>query len=207
MRLTQVDLAQFKPKSSELPPLEGQLLGRIRVHGSGASVHKTAATAEGELSLVVPQGRMREVFAELTGIDVSRGLGLFLAKSDATTDVRCAVANFQASNGDLNAATLVIDTAHVLITGSGHLDLKTEALDLALRGQPKEVRLFRLRSPIKVRGTLLHPLIGVDAGKAIGQAGGSRRFGRAVDAVGGHTRLCRWGPGKKMPIAPPCSLP
>ncbi len=64
-----------------------------------------------------------------------------------------------------------------MITGSGHLDLKTEALDLALRGQPKEVRLFRLRSPIKVRGTLLHPQIGVDAGKAIGQAGAAAALG------------------------------
>ncbi len=71
----------------------------------------------------------------------------------------------------------MVDTTHVLITGSGRVDLKTEALDLSLRGQPKEVRLFRIRSPIKLRGTLLHPEVGVDAGKAIGQAGAAAAIG------------------------------
>jgi len=120
---------------------------------------------------------MRAVIAELTGIDLSRGLGLFLTKSDATTAVRCGVANFHAGAGDLKATTFVIDTNHVLVTANGHVDLSSERLDLALRGQPKELRLFRLRTPIVVHGSLSHPQIGVQAGKAIGQAGGAAALG------------------------------
>ncbi len=173
MKLSQVDLAQFKPKSSAEAPLEGHLLGRIKLEGSGTSVHKTAENAEGDITLVIPQGKMREAFAELTGIDLSRGLGLILTKNQQNTDVRCGVANFKAGGGDLKATALLIDTTNVLVTGQGHIDLRTEALDLSLRGQPKEARLLRLRTPITLRGSLLQPKIGVQAGKLAAQTGGA----------------------------------
>lgn len=173
MKLSNVDLAQFKPKSGKDAPFEGQLLGRIKMHGSGTSVHKAAADADGEITLVIPKGEMREALAELTGIDLSRGLGLILTKNEQQTEVRCGVANFTADNGDLKATTLLIDTTNVLITGQGQIDLKNETLDLSLRGQPKKVRIFRLRTPITLRGTLLKPKIGVQPGKLAAQTGGA----------------------------------
>jgi hypothetical protein len=173
MKLTNVDLAQFKPKSSKEAPLEGQLTGRIKLHGSGTSVHKTAADAEGEITLVIPHGEMREALAELTGIDLSRGLGLILTKNQQQTDLRCGVASFKADNGDMKATSLLIDTTNVLITGQGHINLQNETLDLALRGQPKKVRVFRLRTPITLKGTLLKPKIGVQPGKLAAQTGGA----------------------------------
>lgn len=183
MKLSNVDLAEFKPKSGKDAPLEGQLLGRIKMRGSGTSVHKTAANANGDLTLVIPKGEMREALAELTGIDLSRGLGLMLTKNEQKTDVRCGVANFRADNGDLRATTIVIDTTNVLVTGQGQIDLKDETLDLSLRGQPKEVRILRLRTPITVRGTLLQPKIGVQAGKLAAQTGGAVALGTLLTPV------------------------
>ncbi len=173
MKLSNVDLAQFKPKSGKDSALEGQLLGRIKVHGSGTSVHKTAAGADGDITLVIPSGEMREAFAELMGIDLSRGLGLILTKNEQKTALRCGVANFQAEDGDLKATTIVIDTTNVLVTGQGSIHLNSEALDLSLRGQPKKVRVLRLRTPITIRGSLLAPKVGVDAGKLAAQTGGA----------------------------------
>jgi AsmA family protein len=177
MKLSNVDMSQFKSKSAASAPLEGHLIGRIRLHGSGTSVHKAAANADGDITVVMPQGEMREVLAELTGIDVSRSLGLLVTKNQKDTEVRCGVANFHADDGDLKAATLVVDTTHVLVTGSGHVNLKTEALDLSLRGQPKEVRLFRIRAPILLKGSLSHPTIGVQPGKLAAQTGGAVALG------------------------------
>ena len=177
MRLSNVDLSQFKSKDSTTPPFSGPLLGRFRLHGVGGSVHKAASTAEGDVTFVVPKGEMRSVLAELTGINLSRGIGLFLTKSDSATAIRCGVANFHAHEGELVANALTIDTTHVLITGRGHIDLKSEKIDMELGGQPKEVRFLRLRTPIKLHGTLAHPQIGVDTGKALEQAGGAAALG------------------------------
>jgi AsmA family protein len=177
MKLSDIDMSQFKSKTAASAPLEGHLLGRIRLRGSGTSVHKAASNADGDITVVMPQGQMREVLAELTGIDVSRSLGLLITKNQKDTEVRCGVANFHADDGDLKATTLVVDTTHVLVTGDGHVNLKTEALDLSLRGQPKEVRIFRIRAPILLKGSLLHPTIGVQPGKLAAQTGGAVALG------------------------------
>lgn len=183
MKLDGVNLAQFKPKGSETAPLDGQLLGRMRFHGTGSSVHKTAAGANGDLTLVVPKGDMRAAFAELTGIDLDKGLGLLLTKKDAKTEVRCGVASFHADNGDLKATTLLVDTTHVLVTGGGDVNLQNEALNLSLRGRPKGVRLVRLRSPIKIHGTLSHPDIGLEPGTVLAQAGGAAALATLLTPV------------------------
>jgi uncharacterized protein involved in outer membrane biogenesis len=183
MKVSNVDLAQFKPKSATAAPLEGQMLGRVKLRASGTSVHKAAANAQGDITLVVPKGEMREALAELTGIDLSRGLGLILTKNEQKTELRCGVANFKAGDGDLKATTFVIDTTNVLVTGQGQIDLKSEALDLALRGQPKKARILRLRTPITIRGSLLQPKIGVQPGKLAAQTGGAVALGTLLTPV------------------------
>jgi uncharacterized protein involved in outer membrane biogenesis len=67
MHLTNLNLAKFKSNGSDTPPLEGQMIGRVRLTGHGGSVHKAAATSSGDLTIVMPHGRMRAAFAELTG--------------------------------------------------------------------------------------------------------------------------------------------
>jgi AsmA family protein len=183
MKLSNVELAEFKPKSGKEAPFEGRLLGRIKLHGTGTSVHKTAADAEGGITFVVPQGEMREALAELTGIDLSRGLGLILTKNENKTDIRCGVASFKASDGDLKASTFVIDTTNVLVTGQGDINLKDETLDLSLQGKPKKARMLRLRTPITLRGTLLQPKIGVNPGKLAAQTGGAVALGALLTPV------------------------
>jgi uncharacterized protein involved in outer membrane biogenesis len=71
----------------------------------------------------------------------------------------------------------------VLITGGGDLNLRSEALDMSLRGQPKKIRLVRLRSPIKIHGSLLHPQFGLQAANVVGQAGGAIALGTLLTPV------------------------
>jgi uncharacterized protein involved in outer membrane biogenesis len=183
MKLENLDLAQFKPDASNTAPLAGDLVGRIKLHGAGTSVHKAAADAAGDITFVVPQGEMRAAFAELTGINVASGLGLLLTKKEENTAIRCGVMNFHADHGDLKATTLLVDTNRVLITGSGDLNLDTEGLDMSLRGQPKGFRLVRLRSPIKIHGSLSHPQIGLQTANVVSQAGGAIALGTLLTPV------------------------
>jgi AsmA family protein len=165
MRMADVDLAQFKTAKMTEPPLSGKLAGRVKVHGTGSSIHKFAAGADGGVSLIIPGGEVNQALAELTGINVTRGLGLLLAKNDAKTAIRCGVVDFQAQKGTLGAKTVFVDTTDVLITGRGGINLNSEALNLSFRGEPKKLRLTRVRAPITVKGTLEHPSLGIDAGK------------------------------------------
>ncbi len=183
MRVDDVDLSQFKTAAMKTSPLSGTLIGRLRIHGFGQSVHKLASTADGAMSLIIPQGEINEAIAELTGINLTRGLGLLLAKNETKTSIRCGVLDFQAQNGDLTAKSFFIDTTDVLITGRGEVHLDSEALNLALKGDPKKLRLTRLRSPITIKGTLKTPAVGIDAGELAKQGAVATALGTLLTPV------------------------
>lgn len=171
MRLANVDLSQFKSATAQQAPLAGVLSGRFKFHGTGASVHKFASTSDGSVSVVIPHGRINDAIAELTGINVLKGLGLLISKDQSQADIRCGIVDFKDRAGVLNTTTVYMDTSHVLITGRGNINLSSETLDLALQGDPKSITLLRLRSPISLHGTFLHPAVGIQAGKVAEQVG------------------------------------
>jgi uncharacterized protein involved in outer membrane biogenesis len=177
MRIDGVDLSEFKSATAKEAPLDGTILARFKFHGAGASVHKLAASSDGAVSVVVPHGQINNAIAELTGINVLKGLGLLLTKQQQKTDIRCGIIDFKDHLGMLDTTTVYLDTSDVLITGRGSINLGDEDIHLALEGNPKHVRLLRLRSPISLGGTLLHPSVGIKVGKLAEQAGVAAALG------------------------------
>jgi AsmA family protein len=157
LRIAAAQLGPLFKKDAAAAPLEGSLQARIRIVGSGRSVHQVAANATGTVTAQMSGGALRKSFAEMTDVDL-RGLGLLLVKDKKDVAVRCALARFKAQDGTLIAQELLADTDPVLITGEGNIHLGSELLDLAIRGNPKGLRLLRLRTPLLVQGTLRHPL-------------------------------------------------
>ena len=145
--------------------------------GDGDTIHKAAANANGTVSIVVPQGKIRAAFAELMGVNVTRGLGLLFTNDKSDTGLRCGVANFHATNGMLTATTFVVDTDVVRAEGQGTIDLNTEAMDLTLNGKPKQFRLFHLAAPVSVGGHIKSPKFGLKPGNAPLQIAGSVALG------------------------------
>jgi len=182
MRLSNIHAEDFF-RTSANPPLSGLIEARAKLHGVGGSVHAAASTASGSLAVVAPGGQIRQSLAELMGVDVIKGLGLYLAHDQRPTGVRCAVADFQANGGVLTARNLVLDTDPVLATGKGSINLATERLDLQLQGHPKRFQLIRLASPVTVSGALKAPKVGVKAGAAPLQAAIGVALGALVSPV------------------------
>ncbi len=183
MQMTNIDLSQFKSPAMTSAPLTGSLEGRIRLTGAGDSVHKFASSAQGAISMIVPQGEIEAGIAELTGINVTRGLGLLLGDKDHKTEIRCSVMDFQAERGTLAEKTFFVDTTDVLISGRGDINLQDEKLNLELKGDPKHIRFTRVRAPITVGGTLAHPSIGVDVKKLAGQGAVAAALGTLLTPV------------------------
>lgn len=175
-RLSAVDLAEIHAKNGS-PPLDGTLLARIAIHGKGRSVHEVASSADGTFTSVIPHGAVRSAFAELTGINVARGLGLLLTKNEQQTEIRCAVADFNSHEGVLAAQNIVIDTKTMRITGKGNIDLRNETLDLSINGQPKKIRFLTIKSPVVIRGALRKPSIALEAGHVAKQGAEAAALG------------------------------
>ncbi len=180
-RITDVQLDQLKGKKPDAkPPLAGVIQGRAVLEGSGDSVHDVMAGADGRVSFIVPQGEVNAALAELTGINVARGLGLLLKGSDDKTDIRCGVAQFGVQDGIMRADNVVFDTRDVRITGRGEIRLGPEELDLSIKGEPKKLRLARLRTPVEINGHLRDPSIGVNVGKVAKQGAVAAAIGAVL---------------------------
>jgi uncharacterized protein involved in outer membrane biogenesis len=169
LRFRDINLQQFVPATNGQSPIEGVLEARAKLHGTGKSVHKAAATANGTVTAVVPRGAVRKQFVELLGIDLDQAL--FLSGSDDQTNVRCAVADFSAKDGTLSARHIVFDTESVNVNGGGTINLGDETLNMTVQGAPKSIRLVRLHAPITITGSLSKPSIGIKPAGAIAQAG------------------------------------
>lgn len=152
-------------------PISGVLEARAVLTGTGKSVHDAASNASGTFTAVVPSGGMRHSLAEWTGVDVLSALSLNLAGDNSNTNLRCAVASFDARGGVMTSQQMVIDTDPVRVDGSGSISLKDETLDLKLQGKPKHFQIMRLRAPITMKGPWAHPALGVEAGPAVAQGG------------------------------------
>jgi uncharacterized protein involved in outer membrane biogenesis len=172
LRINNVQLQQLKGKSEA--PLHGVLQARLQLTGTGNSVHEVMVSAEGQLSAVVPQGEIRQAFAELTGINIARGLGLMLTKDQTKIDVRCGVASLRLHQGQAAVERLIVDTETVAIEGKGSINLSDETLNLEIDGDPKKIRLLRLDTPVTLAGPLRKPTVGIDksdTAKQVGVAG------------------------------------
>jgi len=153
------------------PVIEGQIAARAKLTGYGNSVRKAAASANGTLTVVVPKGEVRQAFAELLGVNLSKGLLLLLSEDPRQTPLRCAVADFKVTDGIARSSRIVADTDVVLIEGSGSVNLKTERLNLRIEGESKKPRLLRLFVPIDIEGPFTKPKIDLQTGNAVAQGG------------------------------------
>jgi uncharacterized protein involved in outer membrane biogenesis len=185
LRVTGVKIQEFltKSKAAGPPPVEGTLDARAKMSGTGDSVHKAAASSDGEVTLVIPGGVVRQVFAELLGIDATKGLFMLLSKDQHQTDIRCAVADFRVHDGNLQAQQILIDTDVVAITGAGNINLNDETLNLAFSGKPKKFRLIRIDAPITIGGHLTSPAFGIKPAGALAQAGGAVVLAAAINPL------------------------
>jgi AsmA family protein len=193
IRLAGYPLEAVIPARDGQPTVTGRALGRVQLQGPGASIADFAARSRGTITVVVPQGQMREAFAELLGINVGRGLHLLLSGDQRTTPIRCAVASFDVRDGVGTASTFIIDTDVVLAQGQGTLNLRNERLDIRIDGESKKPRLLRVWSPVTISGPIRSPSVGVDEAAIAGQVGLIAAIGALVAPVAGVLGLIEPG--------------
>ena len=195
-----LQVENFLPRPQGLPVMSASLEARAKLHGLGDTVHKAAGASSGVIAVAMPEGQIRKTFAELMGVNVLPGLTEYLSKDPKQTDLRCAVATFDVSNGVLKARQVVLDTDVVTLVGDGTVNLGSETIDLTLRGKSKKPRLIHVVAPFHVRGMLAAPKFSVDLKPAIAQAGAGVALGAVLSplaailpflsAGGGHDANC-----------------
>ncbi len=160
LNLRRLDLGEFFDGEAA-GVTAGTFGGKIVLAGSGQSVARLLAVADGEVAMTMSGGRLSHLIVELAGIDVAEALP-FLLDTDAPVELRCIVADFAVAKGRMESRALVIDTTDTLIEGEAVVDLDTEALDVRMLAHPKDPSPLSGRTPVTVGGTFAAPAVGID---------------------------------------------
>jgi AsmA family protein len=135
---------------------EGTFLGRANLDATGNSVAEMLGYADGDVAIIMENGRISNLLVDLIELDIAKSLTLALTK-DPSISIRCIIANFGVKKGLMRAKSLVVDTTKSNIVGNGEINLRDETLNLRLTAHPKTPSVLSARAPLIIKGTFKDP--------------------------------------------------
>jgi uncharacterized protein involved in outer membrane biogenesis len=129
-------------------------------------------SANGELKLLMNDGAISKTLLETAGLNVGN---IIIGKlfGDKTVQINCAATDMSATDGLFDMRLFVFDTDDAVINVTGTVNFASEKLDLDVKPHTKGFRVFSLRSPLYVRGTLKNPNVGVRTGPLLARGAGA----------------------------------
>jgi len=132
--------------------VELKLDGKVDVKATDvSSTRALVSSLNGNIEFSAKDGEIKDKAIE--------GLGV--------TVISCLVARLPINNGDVVAKTLVLGTPAFDATITGNIDLPGERLHLTITPQAKSTSLSSFAVPIRLKGSLREPYIGLDAGEVV----------------------------------------
>lgn len=188
LRARNFRLRQLFPSVEVMQSSLGALNGDATINGTGNSVATLLGSADGQVKLLINDGRVSRNLMEIAGLNVGNYLvgRLF---GDNEVEINCAAANLNIKQGVLRPELMVIDTENALIGVDGTVNFGSEQLDLTINPESKGLRVFSLRSPLYVRGTFKDPRPGVKAGPLMLRGAGMLALGALVAPAAGLVAL------------------
>jgi AsmA family protein len=139
----------------------GTFGGGAQLKARGNSIHALAASADGEVAIIMDGGQISALIVEAIGLDVGEALGLLITEGDAEQStmvpMQCFVARFAVQDGVMQTDALVLETSDATITGKGQIDLGEETLALELLAHPKDPSVLTASTPVRIEGTFKEP--------------------------------------------------
>jgi hypothetical protein len=169
-------LKQLFPTFAPMETSFGEINGDVTLDARGNSVAALLGSANGELKLLMNDGAISKTLLETAGLNVGN---IVIGKlfGDKTVKINCAASDMTATNGLFDMRLFVFDTDDAVINVDGTVNFANEKLDLDVKPHTKGFRVFSLRSPLYVQGTLKNPDVGVHTGPLLARGAGMVTLG------------------------------
>jgi uncharacterized protein involved in outer membrane biogenesis len=213
-----LELNELMPKLKSGKGSAGKLGGRVKLATRGNSVAQMAASANGDMALIMGQGRASTLILVLTNLDLANATR-YLLRGNPNAPVYCAVVQARAQNGLLMPELFAVDSSEEKITAEGSVDLVDERYGLRLVAHSKKPSLIALRGPIRIGGTFKDPQVRPEAGPIALRVGAAVALGTLLTPLASLLALIDPGGAKdsncaalieqartdvaKTPVAPP----
>lgn len=196
-----LQLNQLVPGVQMTQASVGRIDGRARLGMRGDSVAAMLGSANGDVALLTNGGEISDRLLRLINLDIANTLVTFL-RGDRNIAIHCMVGEFSAKDGVMGVRTLVFDTQHTNLSGTGSVDFRNEALDLRLVAKPKDNSLAALRGPIVIGGRFASPSVRPDLPGVTVRTGAALLLGVVATPPAALIPLVELGGGKDTDCAP-----
>lgn len=157
----------------------GRFLGRANLTALGNSVAEMLGYSDGDVALIMENGRISNLLVELIGLDIARSLMLVLT-NDPSIPIHCIIADFSVEKGLMSTQLLIVDTNKTNIMGQGGINLRDETLDLVLTTYPKTPTILSAQAPLIAKGPFKEPNVYPDPKTLAAKAAASFALGAAL---------------------------
>ena len=188
LQMRALKLKQLFPNVQQMQTSYGELNGDANLNGTGNSVATILGGANGDMRLVINDGRISKGLMEIAGRIVGNYVVTKLFGDD-DVKINCAVADVGVTKGLAAPRLFAFDTENAIINVEGTANFANEKLDLDVIPHSKGVRLFSLRSPLYVHGTFKNPQAGVHTGPLLARGAGMVALGVVAGPAAGLLAL------------------
>jgi uncharacterized protein involved in outer membrane biogenesis len=181
----------------------GTLTARARLTGEGDTVHKSLASADGRIAVIMPKGTLWTRNVQLAELDVGTFVWkMWQKKLKEPVEINCGLIAFTVRNGIAAADPILIDTRKNVILGRGGFSFRNEALDLAVRADGKKFSLFSGQSPVGIQGRFASPKIDPISNQLLGRAGAGLGLAVVASPLAGVLAFVDVGDAKAAACGP-----
>lgn len=175
----------------------GKVGGRASLSATGSSVADMAATANGEVALIMSRGRASTLSLVLVNLDLANA-AKYVIYGDPNAPVHCGVMIASIRDGRAVPGTFVVDSSEERINGEGYVDFKSERYALRLVADSKRASLVALRGPIRIGGTFKHPEVRPELGPVVARVGAAIALGVVATPLAALLPLVDLGDAKSV---------
>jgi uncharacterized protein involved in outer membrane biogenesis len=135
----------------------------IAVHANsrGDSPHDLMTALNGSVGAVMGEGYLTR-YLDLLSVGLSNKVSQIWGKHKKSGEIRCAVVQFDVTNGIAKSRAFVFDTEAGVLTGEGKINLDTEQVNFLLVPEPRYPSLFNILTKLRVSGPIMDPKVRPD---------------------------------------------
>lgn len=160
-RIDNLDISERISAFSGQGEDRGYLTTVFDLYGTGGDTRTAILNLNGDLRLVLEEGQFSTALLNRIAIDLGRLMGL-ASKVEGATPVRCLAIQARADDGVITIQRLLMDTATLVLTGQGTIDLRSGEIELSINPSSEGLSLTQLQAPIDIRGSLSAPKSSLD---------------------------------------------
>lgn len=172
LRLSGIRLQSIFDEAGIEGDAEGTLYGQARFSTTGDTIRRAMATAEGNASIVMGEGRVDGSILGLLDVGFLEAVAVMVTDGrPRPMIIRCFVTAFEIEDGLMRTPAMVLDTEDTLIVAEGVIDLGEETVQVRIDGEPKDPTFAGTRVPVEVSGRFIDLSVDIDPSELAARGG------------------------------------